>query len=71
MPPGAGLWSTRDMNPADDREIIVKTTIRELVVYCAFLTVLCICKLSQNFEISHLFIRSLSLRSHHLHCHAT
>lgn len=37
-----GMWSTRQMNNNDDREIFVRTTIRELVVYCIFLIVLCV-----------------------------
>ena len=41
-----GLWSTRQMNSTDDREIIVRTTIRELVVYIAFLVVLSLRKLT-------------------------
>ena len=39
-----GMWATREMNPTDDREIFVRTTIRELVVYCIFLVVLCVRK---------------------------
>ena len=39
-----GMWATREMaNTNDDREIFVRTTIRELVVYCIFLVVLCLC----------------------------
>lgn len=37
-----GMWATREMSNTDDREIFVRTTIRELVVYCIFLVVLCI-----------------------------
>lgn len=38
-----GMWSTREMTPINvDKEIYVRTTIRELVVYCIFIAVLCI-----------------------------
>ena len=36
------MWATREMDTSRDREIYVRTTIRELVVYIIFLTVLCI-----------------------------
>ena len=36
------MWATREMNPTEDREIFVRTTIRELVVYIIFLVVLCV-----------------------------
>ena len=40
-----GMWATREMsNVENDREMFVRTTIRELVVYCIFLFVLCIRK---------------------------
>ena len=39
-----GMWATREMDTSRDREIYVRTTIRELVVYIIFLTVLCICE---------------------------
>eukprot|EP00095_Tigriopus_kingsejongensis_P002369 maker-scaffold579_size130606-snap-gene-0.31 protein:Tk02369 transcript:maker-scaffold579_size130606-snap-gene-0.31-mRNA-1 annotation:"pkd2 " len=37
-----GMWATREMEAIDDREVFVRTTIRELVVYSIFLVVLCI-----------------------------
>ena len=38
-----GMWSTREMTPINvDKEVYVRTTIRELVVYCIFIAVLCI-----------------------------
>ena len=43
-----GLWSTKDMNDGMDREIEVRTTVRELVIYLLFLFVIVICK---NFTI--------------------
>ena len=36
------MWATRQMNKTKDREIYVRTTLRELVVYIVFLIVLCI-----------------------------
>jgi len=36
-----GMWSTRETLPVnEDKEIVVRTTIRELVVYCMFIFVL-------------------------------
>ena len=43
-----GLWSTKDMNDGMDREIEVRTTVRELVVYLLFLFVIVICKTIAN-----------------------
>ncbi len=37
-----GMWATREMSAAKDREVYVRTTIRELVIYCIFLCTLCI-----------------------------
>ena len=41
----SGMWSSRDMRVSEDNEIMVRTTIRELIVYGLFLTNLCICKI--------------------------
>lgn len=38
----ASMWATKDINQTDDREIVVRTTIRELVLYLIFLVILCI-----------------------------
>lgn len=44
-----GMWSTREMAAQDvDREIFVRTTIRELVVYCIFIVVLCLGQLTME-----------------------
>ena len=42
----SGIWATRQMAGTSeaDREWYVKTTIKELVIYLVFLTILCICK---------------------------
>ena len=38
-----GMWNTREMTPINvDKEIYVRTTIRELVIYCIFIVVLCL-----------------------------
>ncbi|XP_018023502.1 polycystin-2 [Hyalella azteca] len=37
-----GMWATRQMTKSDDREVYVRTTLRELVVYLLFLVILCI-----------------------------
>lgn len=37
-----GMWATRQMTKDEDREIYVRTTLRELVVYIIFLVILCI-----------------------------
>jgi polycystin 2 len=40
-----GLWRTRQTEDMDsDREMHVKTTLRELVIYIFFIVILCICK---------------------------
>ena len=40
-----GLWRTRQTEDVDsDRELHVKTTLRELAIYIVFIVVLCICK---------------------------
>ena len=41
-----GMWNTREMTPINvDKEIYVRTTIRELVIYCIFIFILCLSKL--------------------------
>ena len=37
-----GMWATREMSGGGEREAYVRTTIRELVIYCIFLGTLCI-----------------------------
>ena len=38
-----GIWSTKDMNDGMDREVSVRTTVRELVIYLLFLLVIVQC----------------------------
>uniref|UniRef100_A0A8C0GKI8 Polycystin 2 like 1, transient receptor potential cation channel n=1 Tax=Chelonoidis abingdonii TaxID=106734 RepID=A0A8C0GKI8_CHEAB len=43
QPPSAGLWGTTlTENTAEDRELYVKTTLRELLVYVIFLVDICL-----------------------------
>ena len=58
----SGLWKTRLTEDTDeDRELYVKTTLRELAIYVGFITILCICKYlmitrePSEFILSHLF----------------
>ena len=39
-----GIWATREMNLDDDKEVYVRTTIRELVIYSIFVLTLSISK---------------------------
>ena len=36
----AGVWSTKEMAPPNDKELFAQATIRELAIYCTFLIVL-------------------------------
>ncbi len=38
----AGLWDTTDMKPGEETEVIVQTSLRELIVYLVFLAILII-----------------------------
>ena len=49
-----GLWRTRQTEDTDsDPESHVKTTLRELIIYLVFITILCICELTN--ELINLF----------------
>ena len=41
----AGVWSTKEMTPPNDKELFAQATIRELAIYCTFLIVLSMGKL--------------------------
>ena len=43
------MWATRQMTKSKDREIYVRTTLRELVVYVIFLIILIIRELILEF----------------------
>ena len=45
----SSLWDTSDMKVGEEKEVIVRTTLRELVVYMIFLAILCIVTLSAMF----------------------
>ena len=48
----SGMWASREMTSKEDREIFVRTTIRELIVYLIFLVVFCFCKYTTlNYEL--------------------
>lgn len=36
-----GMWDTTDMAVGEEREVLVRTTLRELVVYLVYLVILC------------------------------
>ncbi len=42
----SSMWDTTDMKPGEEREVIVRTSLRELVIYVVFLVILCIVTLS-------------------------
>ena len=45
MPLPLGLWGTTlTENTAENRELYVKTTLRELLVYVVFLVDICLCE---------------------------
>lgn len=45
----AGLWGTAlTEDTSDDRELYVRTTLRELVVYIVFLLDICLCEYSET-----------------------
>lgn len=44
-----GLWGTTlTENTSDNRELFVRTTLRELLVYLVFLVDICLCKYVNN-----------------------
>ncbi len=44
----ASFWETTDMHQGEEKEVVVRTTLRELIIYCVFLGLLCIVTLSAN-----------------------
>ena len=47
----AGFWNTTDMQAGEEREVIVRTTLRELAVYLVFLAILCVGELLVYFVL--------------------
>ena len=67
------MWSTREMTPINvDKEIYVRTTIRELVVYCIFITVLCLITFGMQSQTQFYYTKVISsvvilgLSCHHI-----
>ena len=42
MPILIAFWNTTDMQVGEEREVLVRTSLRELGIYLAFLAILCI-----------------------------
>ena len=62
------MWSTREMTPINvDKEIYVRTTIRELVVYCIFITVLCLITFGMQSQTQFYYTKVMSC--HVKSCH--
>lgn len=41
----SAIWATKQTEPTEDnKELRIKTTLRELIVYCVFLAILCVSK---------------------------
>ena len=64
------MWSTREMTPINvDKEIYVRTTIRELVVYCIFITVLCLITFGMQSQTQFYYTKVMSchvMSYHHI-----
>ncbi|XP_069958832.1 polycystin-2 isoform X1 [Cherax quadricarinatus] len=54
------MWATRQMVQKEDREIYVRTTLRELVVYLIFLLILCILTFGMTSPTMYYFTNVLS-----------
>ena len=46
------MWATKEMTGKDDREIFIRTTLRELIIYMIFLIVFC-CRKSLKQKKKH------------------
>ncbi|XP_043203547.1 polycystin-2-like isoform X1 [Amphibalanus amphitrite] len=55
-----GMWTTRQMTHTTDREIVVRTTLRELVVYLVFLIILCILTFGMTSPTMYYYTKVLS-----------
>ena len=42
----ASFWETTDMHTGEEKEVVVRTTLRELIIYLVFLALLCIVTLT-------------------------
>ncbi|XP_071538109.1 polycystin-2-like isoform X1 [Panulirus ornatus] len=54
------MWATRQMTKKEDREIYVRTTLRELVVYIIFLIILCILTFGMTSPTMYYYTKVLS-----------
>ena len=64
----AGLWGTTlTENTSDNRELFVRTTLRELVVYIFFLVDICLCKYSAWRPESLLLFQNTFNKNVHFH----
>ncbi|XP_064116177.1 polycystin-2-like [Macrobrachium nipponense] len=54
------MWATRQMTKAEDREVYVRTTLRELVIYIIFLVILCILTFGMTSPTMYYYTRVLS-----------
>ena len=55
-----GLWTSREMAEIEDRELVVRTNLRELIVYLVFLTVVSILSVSTTSSNMYYFTKALS-----------
>ncbi|XP_043237862.1 polycystic kidney disease 2-like 1 protein [Amphibalanus amphitrite] len=55
-----GLWTSREMTDMEDREIVVRTNLRELIVYLVFLAVVSILAVSTTSPTMFYFTKALS-----------
>ncbi|XP_068244650.1 polycystin-2-like [Palaemon carinicauda] len=54
------MWATRQMTKGEDREIYVRTTLRELVIYIIFLVILCILTFGMTSPTMYYYTKVLS-----------
>lgn len=55
-----GMWATQQMNVKGDREIHIRTTLRELVIYAIFLCILCILTFGMTSPTMYYYTKVLS-----------
>lgn len=54
------MWATRQMTKKEDRELYVRTTLRELVIYIIFLVILCILTFGMTSPTMYYYTKVLS-----------
>ncbi|KAK3861331.1 hypothetical protein Pcinc_044496 [Petrolisthes cinctipes] len=55
-----GMWATRQMTKGEDREVYVRTTLRELVIYIIFLIILCVLTFGMTSSTMYYYTKVLS-----------